>query len=80
MLTTIKEQDQALSLFNKRMGQNREIDHQIEYHRNTFTAWEIKFGECATHYKTFDIIDLLKADGTLKKWIKCPYDGLRYYR
>ena len=26
----------------------------IAYHRNTFTLWEIKFGECATHYKDFD--------------------------
>ena len=83
----------------------------ITYHRNTFTPWEIKFGECATHYKDFDreqveifivgakrtfsdyqeALDFAKRlqDKTgvivgitshFKKWIKCPYDGLRYYR
>lgn len=44
------------------------------------TAYELKFGYGAIHWKTFDISEWLKPDGTLKRWIKCNYDGLRYYR
>lgn len=51
----------------------------ITAHRNA-TKGEIKFGHGATHYKTFEKSEWLKKDGSLKKWIVCPFDGLRYYR
>jgi hypothetical protein len=56
-------------------------NNQIIYHRNP-TASEIKFGAGAIHYATFDRDDenIVKKDGTLKKWFKSPHDGLRYYR
>lgn len=44
------------------------------------TAAEIRFGYGATHYADFDREVWQKPDGTLKRWIKSPYDGLRYYR
>lgn len=44
------------------------------------TAYELKFGEGALHYRVFDISDWLKPDGTLKQWIKWHFDGCRYYR
>jgi hypothetical protein len=49
----------------------------IEYHRNP-TASEIKFGHGATHYKDFKESECSKADGTIKKRLKCPIDGLIY--
>lgn len=42
------------------------------------TAWEIKFGHGATHYKTFEVELCVRPDRTKKAWIKCPVDGLRY--
>jgi hypothetical protein len=51
----------------------------IEGHRKP-TAGEIRFGYGATHYKTFPVALWLKPDGTAKRWIACPDDGLRYYR
>ena len=53
--------------------------HEIVGYRNP-TAYEIKFGYGATHYRTFDREDWLKSDGSLKQWIKASDDGLRYYR
>lgn len=50
----------------------------VEYHRPP-TPYEIKIGEGAIHYKYFDIEFCTKPDSTLKKWVKCPYTGLRYY-
>ena len=53
----------------------------VEYHRKP-TAWEIKFGEGATHYLTINVNDVTKADGSLKRWTKNPYnenDNNRYY-
>ena len=44
------------------------------------TAAEVRFGHGAIHYKDFDRELWLKPDGTLKKWVVCPFDGLRYYR
>lgn len=44
------------------------------------TASEIKFGHGATHYKDFDESICRKADGSLKKRLKCPLDGLIYTR
>lgn len=43
------------------------------------TQAEIKFGYGATHYKTFPVDMWKKKDGTKKKFIVCPHDGLRYY-
>ena len=51
----------------------------IKGHRNP-TKGEIKWGSGATHYKDFDRSEWLKKDGSLKKWIVCQLDGLRYYR
>ena len=51
----------------------------ITAHRQP-TAYEIRFGHGATHYKTFPIDLWKKKDGTPKKFIVCPHDGLRYYR
>jgi len=44
------------------------------------TKSEIKFGEGATHYKDFNESLVTKKNGTLKRWVKCHIDGLRYYR
>lgn len=55
---------------------------ELEYHRNPTTA-EIRFGEGATHYKTFSLEQCLlwmHHGFTLKQWLVCPQDGLRYYR
>lgn len=54
-------------------------DKPVTAHRNP-TPSEIRFGHGATHYKDFILSDWLHKDGGLKKWIKCPHDGLRYYR
>ena len=48
-------------------------------HRNP-TPSEIRFGHGATHYKDFPRELWTKPDGSIKRWIVCPYDGLRYYR
>ena len=54
-------------------------DKPVKAHRNP-TPSEIRFGHGATHYKEFTLEQWLHNDGGLKKWIKCPHDGLRYYR
>ena len=46
------------------------------YWRNP-TLSEIKFGEGEAHYKYFNDVISRKLSGELKKWIKCPIDGLR---
>lgn len=51
----------------------------LDYHREP-TKWEISFGEGATHYKGFSPLQYMKPNGDIKKWLKCPIDGLRYYR
>lgn len=51
----------------------------ITAHRKP-TQSEIKFGEGATHYKDFPVELWKDKNGLPKTWIKCPYDGLRYYR
>ena len=53
----------------------------FEYHRQP-TQSEIKRGYGATHYLTVNESDARKKDGTLKKWLKNPYnanDQSRYY-
>lgn len=48
------------------------------YHRNP-TAYEIKFGEGAIHYRDFTASEIgFNNRGELKKWFKAD-DGLRYY-
>lgn len=49
----------------------------IEYSRKPTQA-EIKFGHGATHYKSFYESACTKKDGTIKKRLKCPLDGLIY--
>jgi len=53
-------------------------DKLVEYHREP-TKYEIKFGEGATHYRSFPMSECVKPDGRLKKWFVAD-DGLRYYR
>lgn len=57
----------------------RDDASEIEYHRNPTPA-ELRFGEGATHYRTFTIEECCKP-GTriLKAWFVAD-DGLRYYR
>lgn len=55
------------------------LEKSVTYHRNP-TQSEIKWGAGATHYKDFILGDVIKNNGSLKKWIVCPNDGLRYYR
>jgi len=52
---------------------------KLEYSRKP-TQSEIKFGEGATHYKDFEATDYLKKDGSIKKRLKCKFDGLIYTR
>jgi len=54
-------------------------DDTIEYHRPP-TKEEIKFGEGATHYRSFILNEIgVNKTGKLKKWF-VALDGLRYYR
>lgn len=49
----------------------------ITYSRKP-TQSEIRFGHGATHYKSFYESACKKKDGTIKKRLKCPIDGLIY--
>ena len=50
----------------------------IECHRQP-TEGEIKFGEGATHYRSFTVGEIgITKEGDLKKWFVAD-DGLRYY-
>lgn len=51
----------------------------ITLHRQP-TAGEIKFGYGATHYRDFPLRVMRRNDGTYKRYIVAPDDGLRYYR
>lgn len=51
----------------------------IEFGRKP-TAYELKFGYGARHYKDFDVADVTKKDGKIKFRHKCPIDGLIYTR
>lgn len=45
------------------------------------TAYEIKFGEGAIHYRTFTLFEIgYNKKGELKKWFISKDDGLRYNR
>jgi hypothetical protein len=53
---------------------------EVTYHRNPTTG-EIRFGEGAIHYRTFDVEEcLIVGTRILKQWFKADDDGLRYYR
>ena len=54
------------------------LNIEITYSRKP-TAYEIKLGYGATHYRDFHIKDCLKKDGTIKSRIKAD-DGLIYTR
>ena len=56
-----------------------ELCQTVEFHRPP-TAYEVKFGEGAIHYKDFSPLDYVKKDGTIKFRLKCPIDGLIYTR
>lgn len=58
----------------------RDDVREVEYHRPP-TASEIRFGEGATHYRTFPVEEVF-VPGTrrLRKWFVAGDDGLRYYR
>lgn len=53
---------------------------RVDAHRPPTPA-EIRFGYGATHYKEFPLVVWVHPKtGRLKRWIKCEFDGLRYYR
>lgn len=60
-------------------GSSYDVDVSFEYRRKP-TPYEIRFGEGATHYKSFDTTLCRKPNGDLKRWLTCPVDGLRYFR
>lgn len=51
----------------------------LTFHRNPTPA-EVRFGHGAIHYKDFGPEVWQRKDGTIKKRLKCPYDGLWYTR
>ncbi len=52
---------------------------ECEYHRPPTKA-EIRFGEGATHYRTFTIEECCHKGTRIKKaWFVADDDGLRYY-
>lgn len=52
-------------------------DAPVEYWSNPTKA-EIAFGHGATHYRDFKLKDVLKKDGTIKRWVR-DTDGRRWY-
>ena len=50
----------------------------ISYHRRP-TQDEIDLVQGCKYYKDLPLFVCLKTDGSIKKWVKCPLDGLRYY-
>ena len=87
--TTIKIENWALwgldnltkKLLGVRMKDGNKIldDNVLEYHRIP-TQKDIDRGYGAIHYKDFDLSLCVKKDGTIKKWLVCKEDKLRYYR
>lgn len=55
------------------------LPETVQYYRKPTKA-EIRFGYGAIHYRDFPINEVVKTNGSLKKWVRCKYDGLRYYR
>lgn len=51
-------------------------DTPVEYWSNPTKA-EIAFGYGATHYRNFRLNDVLKKDGTVKRWVR-DEDGRRW--
>ena len=56
-----------------------DLNMPVTYHREP-TKSEIAFGEGATHFRDFELADVLNKDGIIKKWLVAKDDGLRYYR
>lgn len=56
-----------------------ETPQMITLHREP-TPSEVRFGEGAIHYKDFERSFVTRRDGSLKLYVVCPQDGLRYYR
>ena len=56
-----------------------DLNMPVTYHRPP-TRGEIKFGYGATHYRDFELADVLTDDGRIKKWFIAKDDSLRYYR
>jgi len=53
---------------------------EFEYHRPPTTG-EIKFGEGATHYRSFTLAEIgITKTGDLKRWFVADDDKLRYTR
>lgn len=53
---------------------------EVEYHRPP-TAFEVRQGYGATHYRTFPIENCCyQGTRILKRWFTAADDGLRYYR
>lgn len=52
-------------------------NQEIQAHRQP-TEYELKFGEGATHYRWFNISDVINKKGQIKKWFVAD-DKLRYY-
>jgi hypothetical protein len=52
-------------------------DAPVEYWSNPTKAG-IAFGHGATHYRDFKLKDVLKKDGTIKRWVR-DTDGRRWY-
>jgi hypothetical protein len=53
---------------------------EMQYHRPP-TPYEIRFGDGATHYRTFPVEDCCHTGTRIhKRWFKAADDGLRYYR
>lgn len=55
------------------------LNKPVTFHRNP-TQSEIQFGHGAIHYKDFIMADVVKVNGSIKNWLVCPRDGLRYYK
>ena len=71
------------ALLQELIGQGYKLEvlnsQEVELWRKP-TAYEIKFGEGAIHYRDFLINEVLNKYGNLKTWIKAKDDGLIYRR
>jgi hypothetical protein len=69
-------------LLKELIGQGYDLqvlnNQAIELYRKA-TKYELKFGEGATHYRSFLIGEVLDKKGNIKRWIKADNDLLRYY-
>ena len=75
--------NEYLPLLRELIGQGYKdlqiINKQVITAHREPTAYEIKFGEGATHYRDFTMSEIgITKTGNIKKWFKAD-DGLRYY-